>query len=183
MGGRFWTVSNVLSFSRVILVLPIAVLLFHDDAQSRAWSVVLIAVAIATDFLDGFFARRLHQVSDWGKVIDPVADKIAAAVLVVVLVITGTLPVWYAVLVLVRDLLLLAGAIVIQKRKKIVPQSNWPGKVAVSAIAVVVLLAVLNMPELETLKAVAIWGSVALMVFSVASYAGRLSIGIRAKNS
>lgn len=177
MTGRLWTFSNALSAARVLAVVPITVLLLEGSAESRTWSLVLIVFSIATDFLDGFFARRLHQVSELGKVIDPLADKIAVAAIGVSLVIVGSLPLWYVALVLARDLLILAGGLVIRSRKRIIPQSNWPGKIAVSAIALVMLLAVIDRPGLEALEAVALWGSIALMVLSVGVYAQRLSIG------
>ena len=178
MAGRIWTWSNALSAARVLLVLPIGILLFRDDPSSRTWAVVLIAAAIASDFLDGFFARRLHQVSEWGKVIDPLADKIAVGTIAVILVANGSLPLWYVAIVLVRDLLILAGGIMIRSRKSVVPQSNWPGKIAVSAVALVLLLAVIDRPELDLLQETAIWGSIVLMALSIVVYAKRLFIGI-----
>jgi len=177
MTGRIWTFSNALSAARVLAAVPISVLLLEGSPGSRTWALVLVVLAIATDFLDGFFARRLHQVSELGKVIDPLADKIAVAAVGVILVIEGSLPLWYVGLVLARDLLILAGGLVIRSRKRIIPQSNWPGKIAVSAIALVMLLAIIDRPGLEPLEAVAFWGSVALMAVSVGVYARRLSIG------
>ena len=178
MADRIWTLSNTLSAARVLLALPIGVLLLQDDPHARSWAVVLILVAIVTDFLDGFFARRMHQVSEWGKIIDPIADKIAVGVIAVILVIKGAIPLWYVAVVLARDLLILAGGLVIRKRKQIIPQSNWPGKIAVSAIALVLFLAVIDAPGLESLETIAFWGSIVLMVLSVVVYAQRLFIGI-----
>ena len=177
MTGRIWTFSNALSALRVLLVVPIAALLLEGSPASRAWASALIVLAVATDFLDGFFARRFHQVSEVGKVIDPLADKIAVGAIGVILVIEGSIPLWYLALVLARDLVILSGGLVIRSRKQIIPQSNWPGKIAVSAIALVMLLAVVDLPGLEALEAVALWGSVAFMVLSVAVYAPRLSVG------
>lgn len=177
MTGRIWTFSNALSAARVLLVVPIAVLLLEGTASSRMWAAAIIVLAVATDFLDGFFARRLHQVSELGKIIDPLADKIAVAAVGVILVIEGAVPLWYVALVLVRDLVILTGGVIIRSRKQIIPQSNWPGKIAVTAIALVMLLAVVDLPGLEPLETVALWGSVACMVLSVAVYAKRLSIG------
>lgn len=177
MTGHLWTLSNALSALRVLLVVPIAVLLLESSPSSRTWAAVVIALGIATDFLDGFFARRLHQVSELGKIIDPLADKIAIGAVGVILVVERSLPLWYVVLVLARDLVILAGGFAIRSRKRFIPQSNWPGKIAVSAIALVMLLAVISVPALEALETAAFWGSVALMVISLGAYAQRLTIG------
>ena len=69
---RHLTISNFLSASRIFLVLPMGYCLVTEFPFHRMWTIGIIAIAVATDFLDGFFARRLHQVTDFGKIIDPV---------------------------------------------------------------------------------------------------------------
>ena len=73
---RYFTISNFLSASRIILVFPMGYCLVSEFPNHRLWTAGIILVAVATDFLDGFLARKLHQVTDVGKIIDPFADKI-----------------------------------------------------------------------------------------------------------
>ncbi len=171
------TLSTALSLSRILLLAPVTYLLTTGVPSHRWWAFGILLVAIATDFLDGMLARRLHQVTDLGKIVDPLADKICVGVLVLVLMISSDIPVWYGVAVLGRDAIIAAGAVYIQRRKTIVPQSNWPGKIAVTLVAVYLLLAVVRMPALGNVATVMLWASVAMMGISLVSYGGRLFIG------
>ena len=174
MQNRILTISNALSFSRVVLAVPIAILLLSDRPGDRAWACGIVLVAILTDFLDGYFARRLHEVSEFGKVIDPIADKIGVGTVVVVLVLTKEVPLWYGVVVLLRDLLILAGGIAIRSSKGIIPQSNWPGKWAVGFVAAYLVLCMARIAWGQTLL---LWVSIAFMALSFALYTQRLFIG------
>lgn len=174
---RIWTVSTLLSLSRIVLLIPLGYFLTATFSYHRFWAAGIIALAVMTDFLDGFVARKLHQVTDFGKIIDPIADKIDVGVVSVLLVLTGDLEIWFVVFVLLRDLLVLAGGIYIQKKKKIIAQSNWPGKFAVSFVALVLFLSTVRIDSFEWLRVGAIWASVVLMVISFWAYSQRLFIG------
>jgi CDP-diacylglycerol--glycerol-3-phosphate 3-phosphatidyltransferase len=177
MTDRIWTISNSISISRVLFLVPLAYCLFGDFENNRLWAAGVIFLATGTDFLDGFVARRLHQVSEMGKIVDPLADKIAVGTLALFLVILGDVPIWYVVAIFLRDVLILAGGIYIKKKKNIVTQSNWPGKFAVSAIALYLLFSTMMIDSLETSRMYSLWLSVGLMVFSLVIYAQRLFIG------
>ncbi len=177
MRDRMWTFSNLLSLSRILLVAPLAYCLLADVPDKRPWVALIIALAVLTDFLDGYFARKRHEVSELGKIIDPVADKIAVGATASLMVWTGDLPFWYLVAVVGRDILILLGGLYIKYKKMIIVQSNWPGKIAVNAIALVLLLSILRVEMLEEFRQVVIWGSVVLMTLSFAWYVQRLFIG------
>jgi CDP-diacylglycerol--glycerol-3-phosphate 3-phosphatidyltransferase len=174
---RIWTISNALSFSRVVLLAPLAYCLFSEIPHRSEWVAAIIFVAGLTDFFDGYLARRLHQVTDLGKIIDPLADKICAGGAAVLFVTVGALPLWYLMVVVARDVLILIGGIYIKAKKNIVTQSNWPGKVAVFLIALVMLLTGLALPSLERLQQLMIWSSVFMMAVSFAIYVQRLFVG------
>ena len=74
---RFWTISNFFSSLRIVLIVPVSYCYIAGFPHHRLWTVMLLLAAIGTDFLDGYCARLWHQVTDWGKIIDPLADKIA----------------------------------------------------------------------------------------------------------
>jgi len=179
MADRVLTVSNAISALRVVLVVPIAFLLLSGDPGDRNAATWVILLAISTDFFDGYLARRLHQVSELGKVIDPLADKIAVGTIAVLLVLTNDIPVWYLVTVLARDAIIFAGGMYIRRKKGIIPQSNWPGKVAVTLIAAYMFACMVRQPSLGWLEDVLLWLSVLMMIVSTANYATRLFIGRR----
>ncbi|OGU26319.1 MAG: hypothetical protein A2X66_02300 [Ignavibacteria bacterium GWA2_54_16] len=177
MPDRIWTISNSISITRVLFLIPLAYCLFGEFDHHRLWAAGVIAVAVLSDFLDGYLARRLHQVSEMGKVVDPLADKIAVGALGLFLMVLGDIPVWYVIVVLLRDGLILAGGIYIRKKKNIVTQSNWPGKFAVSAVALYLFFSTLSIDSLESVRTYSLWLSIALMLFSMIVYAQRLFIG------
>jgi cardiolipin synthase (CMP-forming) len=100
---RVWTLPNLISAARVLLVGLFCWLLFGAGDRIAA-TVVLMIVGI-TDFLDGYLARRFHQVSTLGKVLDPVADRLVLVTGVVAITVYGAVPAWLAGVVLGRELL------------------------------------------------------------------------------
>src|SRR6266568_2305246 len=97
MTRQIWTLSNFLSFLRVILVLPIATLVGSEIPERRFIAAGLTLLAIATDYFDGILARKLDQVTDLGKVIDPVADKLAIGIVGLMLALHGRMPLWFII--------------------------------------------------------------------------------------
>jgi cardiolipin synthase len=177
MMHSYLTISNFISASRIILVFPMGYCLLTEFPHHRLWTAGVILVAVATDFLDGFLARKLHQVTDVGKVIDPLADKIGVGAYGFLLAWTGDIPFGFIVLVLLRDILIFLGGWYIQRKKKIVPQSNWPGKISVSCIAITFFLATLQLEALNPFLVFLLWVNVLLMAWSMWTYAQRLFIG------
>ncbi len=97
------TVPNVITLVRLACLPVFLWLLFaEEDRAAAAW---LLAVLGATDWVDGYIARHFHQVSELGKVLDPVADRLLFFVGAGGILIDGSVPVWFAVVVLVREVL------------------------------------------------------------------------------
>ncbi|MGD0943579.1 MAG: CDP-alcohol phosphatidyltransferase family protein [Acidimicrobiales bacterium] len=123
---RVWTVPNVISFARIMLLGLFCWLLFGPDLRIAA-TVVLMVVG-ATDFLDGYLARRLHQVSTMGKVLDPLADRLVLVTGVIAITVYGAVPVWLAVVVLGREVLVSAAVMVLAALKVRRIDVLWVGK-------------------------------------------------------
>jgi cardiolipin synthase len=125
--SRVLTVPNLISAVRIAMI-PVFWALIVDEGTT-AWGIVLFGVVVATDWVDGTIARRTGQVSELGKILDPVADRAAIAAGLIALVVRGAFPAWAAALILVRDVLVLAaGAVMAAKGIRI--EVRWIGKVA-----------------------------------------------------
>jgi CDP-diacylglycerol--glycerol-3-phosphate 3-phosphatidyltransferase len=114
-------------------------------------------------------------VSEWGKVIDPIADKFAAVMIVPALVfrsVEPTLPLWLLLVVVGRDLCIVAGGVLIAKRTGRIAVSSWVGKLAVAALSLTVLATILKAdpPILQF----CVWLTAILMVLSFVVYTTRL---------
>jgi len=105
---RVLTVPNVVSVLRLVLVGVFVWLVAIGEVGVAG---IVLGVIGATDWVDGFLARRLGQVTELGKFLDPLADRIAVAVAVVAGLITGVLPAWFAWALIVRELAVAAGAL------------------------------------------------------------------------
>lgn len=107
--GRVLTVPNLISLARVLLLGLFCWLLI--GASDRVAASVVLMVTGTTDFLDGYLARRLHQVSTLGKVIDPVADRLVLVTAVLAITAFGAVPAWLAAVVLGRELVVSAAVV------------------------------------------------------------------------
>lgn len=179
--GRFWTPANALSLTRFVLVVPIAVLLWRDGPLG--WLLGLTVMAILTDWFDGRVARWTRTVSEWGKVIDPVADKFAAIATVSALVFrpevpnAPALPLWFFGVIVGRDLLILAGGAWIANRSGKVLMSAWAGKAASLWLAFLILSVILKADP--PVFQVCLWMATGLFVFSFGVYVVRYLNAVR----
>ncbi|MEN8040580.1 MAG: CDP-alcohol phosphatidyltransferase family protein [Actinomycetota bacterium] len=106
--SRVFNVPNTISFIRLALI-PVFVWLVLGP-QEYGWAGVLLGVIGATDWMDGFLARRLDQVTELGKFLDPLADRIAVVVAVVVGLYVDVLPLWFGVALIAREIVIGIGA-------------------------------------------------------------------------
>jgi cardiolipin synthase len=98
---------NALTFSRLLLALPLGLLILREDYP---WALAVGLLAGLTDALDGFFARRLQALSQFGAILDPIADKILITVSFLCFAQTGLVPWYLAIAVIARDLVIVLGA-------------------------------------------------------------------------
>lgn len=109
--GPVWTLPNVVTFARLVCIPVFAVLvLVADDRLSAA---ILLAALGATDWVDGWLARRLDQGTDLGRILDPTADRLMFFVAVAVMIADGSVPLWFAIVVVAREALVAGGVLVL----------------------------------------------------------------------
>ena len=181
MRGKIWTISNALSLSRIVLMVPVVYFFFSTLNHAREFAALVILLAVATDALDGYLARLLHQESEVGKVIDPLADKIGIGIVVVLLCIFGDISPWYTFLVLGRDVVILLGGVYVRQRKGVILPSNMPGKIAVSFVALTLVLALLQYRIFTVEAQISMWVSTALLLVSFVIYLKRFFVTLQAR--
>lgn len=129
------TWSNFISLSRVLVVIPVIWIHSENEREVHALIWALIGYGIFSDYLDGLVARLRDEISELGKVLDPVADKLMAFFLFFYTVVIGWIPVWFFVVGVIRDLLIMAGSAQIKKRRGKVAMSIMSGKISVNVLA------------------------------------------------
>ena len=125
---RVATVPNLISLIRILLIPAFVYLIAHKGTEAAG--LALLAGVVSTDWVDGAIARRTGQVSNVGKLLDPVADRLAIAAALIVLAVRDAFPLWAALLVLVRDALVVAVGLWLLAGAKVRIDVRWIGKVA-----------------------------------------------------
>lgn len=139
------TIPNILTFIRVALIPVVVALLFFEDPALRWWAFGLFLGLAVTDYLDGYLARRLDQQSDLGALMDPIADKVLVAALIIALVARGDIAGWdiaAAILILSREFLVSGLREYLSARALPLPVTKlakWKTTVQLVAIALFIL--------------------------------------------
>lgn len=103
MFDGLWTIPNAFTLVRLLLLPVFLYVLFGlEDRAAAAW---MLGALGATDWVDGYLARRLGQVSEFGKVFDPTVDRLLFLVATTAIIIDGSIPLWFGVAVLTREIL------------------------------------------------------------------------------
>lgn len=141
---RVLTIPNLISFAR-LLAIPafcILILLRLDIA-----AIVLLACFGATDWVDGFLARRLKQRTALGAKLDPVADRLYILATVVTLLARGLVPIWFVLVLLARDVMLALLLPVLRRHGMMALPVNWIGKAGTFLILLALPLILIGDPE------------------------------------
>ncbi|HEY3295982.1 MAG TPA: CDP-alcohol phosphatidyltransferase family protein [bacterium] len=172
---RLWTFANILSIGRLVLLVPLYFFL-HEGRDSNWLAMGVMGVALLTDLLDGLIARHFHQESEWGKVLDPLADKIWIGFLALFLAMPWRdppLPLYFVVALIIRYALVLTGAWDAHRRMGIIVTSNWLGKITMVCEALTLIVYTIYMNDFfqqVLIPDILMWITIAMMVVSTVAY-------------
>jgi CDP-diacylglycerol--glycerol-3-phosphate 3-phosphatidyltransferase len=165
-------IANVLTAVRIVLVPVFVVVLFLGDGHqtvSRIVAFAIFAVAVITDRVDGQLARRRGEVTEFGKLADPIADKALMGAALIGLSVLGDLPWWVTVLILVREVGITVLRFVVLRRG-VIPASRG-GKLKTLVQAVAIGLFILPLSGLwHTAAWVVMWVAIVLTVLTGIDY-------------
>jgi len=150
---KIHTISNHLSFSRILLTAPIFYFLQNMEQSDfhRYFALFLMILAAITDYLDGYFARKYDHVTEFGKIIDPIADKFAVGVITLILFLKGMIPLYILIVVVARDVLIFLGGLIISNKIGRVLPSNLLGKITVFILGLYLVFLVIGLKSYPTL--------------------------------
>lgn len=169
-GEQIFTISNILSVFRILLILPVCYCLAQEGMLYRYLLIPLVFLSILTDYLDGWFARKFNQITRLGKILDPLGDKLSIGIVLIFLVIYRDFPVWLAAAIIGRDVAIIFAGLLTIKKYKLVTHSNKIGKWAAFIIS---LLLVTYIFEIEFLQLPFIILGLVFLVLSIISYTAR----------
>ena len=163
---RILTIPNLLSLSRLILVWPIV---FSLQNHHLLLFSVLGAIAVLTDFLDGYLSRLLNQRSRFGQVIDPIVDGILVLSILITLALQNIIPTWFPGLIMGRYTIAVLFLSYYRIKTQLTPQSIQSGKWSMCSIAVFIAIALL-IPSYTLLYHLALLTSSVLLISSLVEY-------------
>lgn len=146
----FKHIPNILTIIRFILIPIILNFIFKGDYIS---GIILFSISGLTDVLDGFIARKFNLISNFGKLMDPLADKLTQISVLAALVSVKIIPVWILAIVVLKELIMVVGASFLYG-KDVVVYSRWYGKLATVLFYIAIVASLLvkqfELPEIWT---------------------------------
>ncbi|OPL18294.1 MAG: hypothetical protein AVO35_05450 [Candidatus Aegiribacteria sp. MLS_C] len=141
MRGPVLNLPNLISILRIPLGLLACLFVWQ---RMLVPSLAFIFLAVVSDYADGLIARRTGSVSDWGRILDPLADKVALGAFIITLALVNAVPLWFVILFLTRDALIAVGGIYLTRRLGSPPSSNLWGKYSSFSMSVYLTVAALS---------------------------------------
>ena len=140
------TTASKITLARVLLIPVVIVLMYLDFDGHMYWALAVFVIASCSDFVDGYIARHYNQVSNFGKFMDPMADKLLVISVMLVLSDFGDMPAWAVIIVVARELGVSALRLVAVEGGRVIAAA-WSGKVKTAATMAGLCLMMLPVPE------------------------------------
>lgn len=168
---QIFSIPNIICYIRILLV-PVFLYTYFSESESGHFiSAIVLILSSLSDFLDGFIARKYNMVTELGKLIDPVADKLTQFVVACSLMYTYPAYKWLVAIIVLKDgMLLFAGWYIYRITKRHLAQAEMPGKVATAVFFVVsIILVAFHIPG-TVISNMMIFTTVILMFMAMVYY-------------
>lgn len=166
---------NKLTVMRVILIPFFVAALLYDNGSSQTMRIVanvIFIVASLTDLIDGKIARKYNLVTNFGKFMDPLADKLLVCSALICLIQLGQLPAWVVIIIISREFIISGFRLVAADNGIVIAASYW-GKFKTTFQMIAVILMIFNIPALATVTMIMLVIAVVLTVISLVDYVAK----------
>jgi len=161
---------NKLTVFRVILVVPFVVLLLGQYSQYSNWiATAIFIIACLTDLLDGKIARKNNLVTNFGKFMDPLADKLLVSAAMICLIELGRIPSWVVVIIISREFIISGFRLIASDNGIVIAASMW-GKYKTVFQMTMVIMMLVNISALQILTDIVMWIATILTIVSLVDY-------------
>lgn len=161
---------NKLTIFRVVLIPFFVLFLLLDITAYDKWiALVIFIIASFTDFLDGHIARKYHLVTNFGKFMDPLADKLLVCSALICLIELDRIPSWIVIVIIAREFIISGFRLVASDNGVVIAASYW-GKFKTTFQIVMICLMIADLSPLTIVTQIVMWAALALTVISLADY-------------
>lgn len=163
---------NKLTVTRVILIPFFVFFLLYQNGSNmtfRYMAAAIFIIASLTDLLDGKIARKYNLVTNFGKFMDPLADKLLVCSALIALIELGQLPAWMVIIIISREFIISGFRLVASDNGVVIAASYW-GKFKTTFQMIAVILLIINHPSLSLIADICVWIALALTVISLVDY-------------
>lgn len=163
---------NKLTLLRCFMIPFFVFFLLAEGGANRTFrmiALVLFIVASLTDLLDGKIARKYNLVTNFGKFMDPLADKLLVCSALICLIELGQLPAWMVTVIIAREFIISGFRLVASDNGVVIAASYW-GKFKTTFQMIAVILLILDIPALSMITTLCVWISLALTIISLVDY-------------
>lgn len=161
--------ANKLTLLRVIMIPAFLAVLYLGFPGSTYVALGIFVIASLTDLADGYIARSRNLVTDFGKFMDPLADKLLVSAAMIALVELGRIPAWIVIVIISREFIISGFRLVASDNNVVIAASYW-GKFKTVFQMVMVCLMIADIPGLQVLTDAVMWIAVALTIISLIDY-------------
>ena len=162
--SKVLTLANIISLLRAAAAIPIIYTLNYPDL--RAVTAGIVILAILSDALDGYFARKAGEVTHVGMWLDPIADFIVITSIVLFLVIMDLFPLWFFCFYIIRHFMIAVPALYFVNTGRYILHSNWWGKWTTGITTLTVFLHIFEFPDIWWLKPFTLYSALILALIS-----------------
>jgi cardiolipin synthase len=166
---KVFTLPNLFSVIRLLLIPVFITIFFSSLKHHNIIAGVILIFSGLTDVLDGYIARKYNLITELGKLLDPLADKLTQAAVCICLVIQSIAPYWLLVIFVVKEILMIVGGAKIITKGKELSSSKWFGKVA-TVVFFLVMTSIILFSMSGRIVDIMILVSLAFMLFSFFMY-------------
>lgn len=175
MDKNFWheyfSIPNLMGYFRIFLVFVYMVLFYRSLSGAPYWPVIItIVISGLTDFFDGKIARKFHMITEWGKVLDPIADKMTIGAIILSLCFKYKIIIAMAVLYIVKEGFMAIAGMVSIKRGHKVEGAMWYGKVCTFGTYIILILLLLYPAMNIIIVDILVGVNMVIMLFTFINY-------------
>jgi len=162
---------NKLTVFRVILIVPFVVIMLTDFCGifGKWIALGIFVIASLTDLLDGKIARKYNLVTNFGKFMDPLADKLLVSAAMICLVEMGKIPAWIVIIIISREFIISGFRLIASDNGVVIAASYW-GKVKTVVQMIMIILMIADLSFLSIVTQISMWLALALTVISMVDY-------------